>query len=85
MLRIYQPINKARAAATYRIVCRLAHKAPIAARAARVPCSRAAHMLKERILGLEGPIVALRAHWHDAGGDGRCAIPYIIIRLRARV
>lgn len=42
-------------------------------------------MLKERILGLEGPIVALRAHWHDAGGDGRCAIPYIIIRLRARV
>ena len=75
MLRIY-PVNHkvgrctTRAGATYRVVRRLAHKAPIAARAERVPRARAAHVLEERLLGVEVPVVALGAHWHDAAADG---------------
>lgn len=74
MLRIY-PVNHkvgrytTRTGATYRVVSRLAHKAPIAARAERVPRARAAHVLEERLLGVEVPVVALGAHWHDNPAD----------------
>lgn len=78
MLRIH-PVNvkvgrcTPRAAATYRVVRRLTHKAPIAARAERVPRARAAHVLEERLLGVEVPVVALGAHGHGTAVRGGAA------------